>query len=100
VDQYPTYATHLRRQLRQYGWKKAPSKSNRGGYLHEKYRVPPQLIEELLDAVKEVVKPYASSSGFLFAGVPFPFGPAAAALLARLPLLLAGPPEPIDLHFC
>jgi hypothetical protein len=25
---------------------------NRGGYLHEKYRVPPQLIEELLDAVK------------------------------------------------
>jgi hypothetical protein len=21
---------------------------NRGGYLHEKYRVPPQLIEELL----------------------------------------------------
>jgi hypothetical protein len=25
---------------------------NRGGYMHEKYRVPPQLIEELLDAVK------------------------------------------------
>jgi hypothetical protein len=25
---------------------------NRGGYLHEKYRVPPQLIEELLGAVK------------------------------------------------
>jgi hypothetical protein len=24
---------------------------NRGGYLHEKYRVPPQLIEELLGAV-------------------------------------------------
>jgi hypothetical protein len=43
---------------------------------------------------------HASSLGFLFAGGPFPFGPAAAALLARLPLLLAGPPEPIDLHFC
>jgi hypothetical protein len=28
---------------------------NRGGYgyLHEKYRVPPQLIEELLDAVTQ-----------------------------------------------
>jgi hypothetical protein len=31
---------------------------DRGGYLHEKYRVPPQLIEELLDAVTpKAVKP-------------------------------------------
>jgi hypothetical protein len=26
---------------------------NRGGYLHEKYRVPPQLIGELLEAVMQ-----------------------------------------------
>ena len=31
---------------------------NRGGYMHEKYRVPPQLIEELLGAVTpKAVKP-------------------------------------------
>ena len=28
---------------------------NRGGYLHEKYRVPPQLIEGLLGAVTREV---------------------------------------------
>jgi hypothetical protein len=49
---------------------------------------------------REVGANFASNSGFLFAGGPFPFGPAAAALLARPSLFLAGPPEPPDFHFC
>ena len=52
------------------------------------------------DLCGEIIGPDASSLRFLFAGGPFPFGPAAAALLARLPLLLAGPLEPPDFHFC
>jgi hypothetical protein len=43
MDQYPNMD----------GSKHRVNSINRGGYLHEKYRVPPQLIEELLDAVTQ-----------------------------------------------